>query len=254
MALASTASSTNDPGSRSRSRRSRAVSLPWPRSFSSARSSGVTARSMAPRISSCIGLHATTRGFPDVRWLPLRHHVSRQTSREGANDRRRGRRRPSGRSEAGSSGGLPAFDSRPWLRPFCPVGSLFVSPFLRSTARNVTQSPTAGFGRAPLCLGDGMTEHLRRVADIATGQHGVVTARQISATGMTAAELRRRIQSGVLQRVGSHTYRGLFRADFDPRRAGGRRTRLRPWCGRLRAVSRSTPTGLTDFASADRYT
>jgi len=55
-----------------------------------------------------------------------------------------------------------------------------------------------------------MTEHLRRVADIATGQHGVVTARQIGAAGMTAAELRRRIQSGVLQRVGSHTYRGLF--------------------------------------------
>ncbi len=47
MALASTASSTNEPSSTRRSMRSRAVSLPWPRIFSSARSSGVTARCTA---------------------------------------------------------------------------------------------------------------------------------------------------------------------------------------------------------------
>ena len=52
MALASTASSTNDPSSSSRSMRSRAVSFPCPRSFSSPRSSGVSARCTASWICS----------------------------------------------------------------------------------------------------------------------------------------------------------------------------------------------------------
>lgn len=55
-----------------------------------------------------------------------------------------------------------------------------------------------------------MTEHLRRVADIATGQHGAVTARQILAAGMSSSELRRRVQSGALEPIGSHTYRSPF--------------------------------------------
>ena len=50
--LASTASSTKEPASSSRSMRSRAVSLPWPRIFSSARSSGVSGSLRWPRGSA----------------------------------------------------------------------------------------------------------------------------------------------------------------------------------------------------------
>src|SRR4051812_25267353 len=55
-----------------------------------------------------------------------------------------------------------------------------------------------------------MTEHLRRLADIATGQHGAITASQIEAAGMSSSELRRRIESGVLQPIGPHTFRSPF--------------------------------------------
>ncbi len=55
-----------------------------------------------------------------------------------------------------------------------------------------------------------MTDHLRRLADITTGQHGAITAGQALAAGMSSSELRRRVQSGVLERVGSHTLRSPF--------------------------------------------
>ena len=55
-----------------------------------------------------------------------------------------------------------------------------------------------------------MTEHLRPVADIATGQHGAVTAAQMAAAGMSSSELRRRVQSDALEPIGSHTYRSPF--------------------------------------------
>jgi Transcriptional regulator, AbiEi antitoxin len=55
-----------------------------------------------------------------------------------------------------------------------------------------------------------MPGEFRRLADTATGQHGAVTARQIGEAGISPSGLRRRIQSGVLERVGAHTYRSPF--------------------------------------------
>ena len=55
-----------------------------------------------------------------------------------------------------------------------------------------------------------MNEHLRHVADLTQRQHGAVTADQMRAAGMSSAELRRRLRSGVLERVGSHTFRSMF--------------------------------------------
>src|SRR6478736_3549488 len=55
-----------------------------------------------------------------------------------------------------------------------------------------------------------MTDEFRRLAEIATGQHGVVTAAQIRAAGISAGQLRRRVQSGILEPTGMHTYRDPF--------------------------------------------
>jgi hypothetical protein len=55
-----------------------------------------------------------------------------------------------------------------------------------------------------------MTRDIRPLADLATGQHGAVTARQVAEAGITSSGLRRRVQSGVLERIGSHTYRSPF--------------------------------------------
>jgi hypothetical protein len=55
-----------------------------------------------------------------------------------------------------------------------------------------------------------MTDQLRRLVDIATGQHGVMTRAQLRASGLTADQLRHRIQSGVLAPTGAHTFRSPF--------------------------------------------
>jgi hypothetical protein len=55
-----------------------------------------------------------------------------------------------------------------------------------------------------------MTGDVRRLADLATGQHGAVTASQIGDAGISPRGLRSRVQSGVLERIGSHTYRSPF--------------------------------------------
>jgi hypothetical protein len=55
-----------------------------------------------------------------------------------------------------------------------------------------------------------MTRDIRRLADIATGQRGALTASQIVDAGVGSSGLRRRVQSGVLERLGSHTYRSPF--------------------------------------------
>jgi len=55
-----------------------------------------------------------------------------------------------------------------------------------------------------------MAEELRRLADTATGQHGALTADQIELAGITPGQLRRRVQSGVLDKVGAHTFRSPF--------------------------------------------
>jgi hypothetical protein len=52
-----------------------------------------------------------------------------------------------------------------------------------------------------------MTEEFRRLAETATGQHGAVTTSQIRDAGITAGQLRSRVQSGILIRSGVHTYR-----------------------------------------------
>lgn len=52
-----------------------------------------------------------------------------------------------------------------------------------------------------------MTSHQRPIEDVATGQFGTVTYQQLMDAGVTRAELRRRIQSGVLHQIGSHTFR-----------------------------------------------
>ena len=58
----------------------------------------------------------------------------------------------------------------------------------------------------------GVPDALRRMADTATGQHGAITAEQIGAAGMSPDQLRRRVQSGILDQVLPHTYRSPFSA------------------------------------------
>jgi Transcriptional regulator, AbiEi antitoxin len=55
-----------------------------------------------------------------------------------------------------------------------------------------------------------MPGEFRRLADTATGQHAAITASQIGDAGISASGLRRRVQSGVLERIGVHTYRSPF--------------------------------------------
>jgi very-short-patch-repair endonuclease len=55
-----------------------------------------------------------------------------------------------------------------------------------------------------------MTEPIHRMVDTATGQHGAITASQVSAAGMSSSGLRSRVQSGVLEKIGAHTYRSPF--------------------------------------------
>ena len=73
-----------------------------------------------------------------------------------------------------------------------------------------------------------MTEDIRRLADIATGQHGAITATPSATPRISVSGLRRRVQSGVLERVGAHTYRSPFVPDLAARRPRGARARLRP--------------------------
>jgi hypothetical protein len=55
-----------------------------------------------------------------------------------------------------------------------------------------------------------MTGDVRQLADLATGQHGAITASQIGDAGISQRGLRSRVQSGVLESIGSHTYRSPF--------------------------------------------
>lgn len=52
----------------------------------------------------------------------------------------------------------------------------------------------------------------RPLADVATGQFGAVTRAQLREAGVTPSELRRRIQSGVLEKAGT----GVYRASWVP--------------------------------------
>ncbi|CAN5763601.1 hypothetical protein BH24ACT5_BH24ACT5_24680 [soil metagenome] len=55
-----------------------------------------------------------------------------------------------------------------------------------------------------------MTDAVHRLVDIATGQHGAITPRQASLVGVTPRQLRSRVQSGILQSIGTHVVRSPF--------------------------------------------
>jgi hypothetical protein len=50
------------------------------------------------------------------------------------------------------------------------------------------------------------------MADTATGQHGAITVEQIGTAGMSPDQLRRRVQSGILDQILPHTFRSPFSA------------------------------------------
>lgn len=52
-----------------------------------------------------------------------------------------------------------------------------------------------------------MTRTVRSLGDVATGQFGTVTRRQLHDAGYSRSELRRQVQSGVLEQTGAHTFR-----------------------------------------------
>jgi hypothetical protein len=88
-----------------------------------------------------------------------------------------------------------------------------------------------------------MPEPFRRLADIATGQHGAITASQIDNAGISPSGLRRRVQSGVLERTGSHTYR----SPFTPPSELGDLAALILDCGRDSVASGPTAAALHGF-------
>lgn len=55
-----------------------------------------------------------------------------------------------------------------------------------------------------------MADMIRRLAELATGQHGAVTRAQLRAAGLTEGQLRSRVQSGILEPVGARTFRSPF--------------------------------------------
>jgi hypothetical protein len=55
-------------------------------------------------------------------------------------------------------------------------------------------------------------DKFRRLAATSKDQLGAVTAAQIGAVGISAAELRRGVTAGALERIGAHTYRSTFAA------------------------------------------
>ena len=69
----------------------------------------------------------------------------------------------------------------------------------------VTQEPSAH-----PCFAHAMNEPLHRLAEVASTQHAAITARQAIASGMSSDQLRRKVEAGVLRRVGSHTFRSPF--------------------------------------------
>lgn len=81
-----------------------------------------------------------------------------------------------------------------------------MSPIRPLTASAVTQNHP-GRSVTAWWLSVGMTGTGRPLGDVATGQFGTVTRRQLNEAGYSRSELRRQIQSGVLERTGAHTFR-----------------------------------------------
>src|SRR5262245_38821279 len=88
-----------------------------------------------------------------------------------------------------------------------------------------------------------MTGDVRRLADFATGQHGAITASQIGEAGISPRGLRSRIQSGVLEPIGSH----IFRSPFVPMSALADLSALVLDCGDDAFVSGPTAAALHGF-------
>ena len=55
-----------------------------------------------------------------------------------------------------------------------------------------------------------MTDNVRKLVDIATGQHGAIAPHQARLVGLSTRQLRSRVQSGILQSVGTHVVRSPF--------------------------------------------
>ena len=73
-----------------------------------------------------------------------------------------------------------------------------------------------------------MTNDHRRIATVATGQLGAFSRQQAHAAGLSDGQLRRRVQSGILEPVGANA----FRSTFATRSAARRPRRARPRRGR----------------------
>lgn len=55
-----------------------------------------------------------------------------------------------------------------------------------------------------------MDPYLAQMVEIAAGQHGAMTAGQVDGAGLTADQLRGRVERGLLRRVGTHVLRSPF--------------------------------------------
>jgi hypothetical protein len=77
---------------------------------------------------------------------------------------------------------------------------------------SVTQNRRETNSRTRVLQSRPMNPDHRRLAEIANGQHGAITAHQITDAGISSSGLRRRVRSGVLERVGVHTFRSPFAA------------------------------------------
>lgn len=55
-----------------------------------------------------------------------------------------------------------------------------------------------------------MTDQIRHLVDVSTGQHGAIASHQASLVGVSSRQLRRRVQSGILTKSGTHVVRSPF--------------------------------------------
>jgi len=73
-----------------------------------------------------------------------------------------------------------------------------------------TRRPRPIDARTPFASIGAMTDSVRRLVDIATGQHGAIAPHQAHLVGLSTRQLRSRVQSGILQPAGTHVLRSPF--------------------------------------------
>lgn len=88
-----------------------------------------------------------------------------------------------------------------------------------------------------------MTEDFRRLGELATGQYGAATRRQIDSTGISPGQRRRSVQRGLLVPAGVHT----FRSTMSPSSPIADLAALVLDCGRQAFVSGPTAAALHGF-------